>query len=89
VELDYDLGGNHLALVAKGEGAREMARELAKRLDRRLLADRIDEEPAWACWLGGRSSLRPEEVLRALDGSLPGEIFVALGEPGKGIPAGG
>ena len=55
VELGYDLDGQHLGLMAKGEGAEEVMRELAKRLDRRLLAGRREEEPVWACWLGGRN----------------------------------
>lgn len=86
VELDYDLDGHHLGLMAKGGGADELARELAKRLDRRLLADRRAEEgPVWACWLGGRRPLGAEEALRAL-GDLPtGSVVVALGEPGEGI----
>jgi hypothetical protein len=85
VELGYDLGGEHLALMAKGEGARETVGELAKRLDRRLLAERLDEDEAWTCWLGGRSTLEPEEVLRALEGRLSDSTVVTLGEPGAGI----
>jgi hypothetical protein len=57
VELGYDLGGEHLALMAK----------------------------AWTCWLGGRSTLEPEEVLRALEGRLSDSTVVTLGEPGAGI----
>jgi hypothetical protein len=85
VELGYELGGSHLGLMAKGEGAPEAVRELAKSLDRRLLIDRLDEEPVWTCWLGGGSSLATEEALRALDALPPGQIVVALGEPGVGI----
>ena len=65
-ELGYDLDAHHLGLMARGEGAAEVMRELAGRLDRRLLAVRREEEPVWACWLGGRDTLEPEEALRAL-----------------------
>ena len=65
-ELGYDLDAHHLALMARGEGAPEAMRVLAGRLDRRLLAVRREEEPVWACWLGGRRPLEAEQALRAL-----------------------
>jgi DNA-binding PucR family transcriptional regulator len=85
VELDYDLDGHHVGLMARGEGAHEVMRELAKRLDCRLLADRRDEEPVWACWLGGRRPLEAEEALRVLGDILSEPIIVTLGEPGEGL----
>lgn len=84
-ELGYDLDGHHLALMARGVGAEEMVRELASRLDRRLLAVQREEEPKWACWLGGRTELAVEEALRALSGVAREGVFVALGEPGEGL----
>ena len=86
VELDYDLDGHHLGLMAKGEKAPAAIRQLAKRLDRRLLADRRGEPPAWACWLGGRHPLATEEVIRALADLPAPPAIVALGEPGEGLP---
>ncbi|HWO16384.1 MAG TPA: helix-turn-helix domain-containing protein [Solirubrobacterales bacterium] len=83
VELDYDLDGHHLGLMARGEGADEVMRELAKRLDRRLLAGRREEEPVWACWLGGRRPLAAEEALRVLGDTLPDSLIVTVGEPGE------
>jgi PucR C-terminal helix-turn-helix domain/GGDEF-like domain len=84
-ELDYDLDANHLALIAKGEGAPEAMRMLAGHLDRRLLAVCHEEEPVWACWLGGRRPLEAKQALRAL-GEIPLEqIVVAVGEPGEGL----
>jgi PucR C-terminal helix-turn-helix domain/GGDEF-like domain len=85
MELDYDLDGHHLGLMARGEGAEGAMRELAKRLDRRLLACRREEEPVWACWLGGRSPLGAERALRALGEIALDQVFVALGEPGEGL----
>jgi hypothetical protein len=84
-ELGYDLDAHHLGLMAKGEGAREVMRVLAGKLDRRLLAVCREEEPIWACWLGGRSPLASERALRTL-GEMPLEgVFVAIGEPGQGL----
>jgi PucR C-terminal helix-turn-helix domain/GGDEF-like domain len=85
MELGYDLDGQHLGLMARGEGALEVMRELAKRLDRRLLAGRREEEPVWACWLGGRSPLGVEEALRVLGDILSGPLIVTVGEPGEGL----
>jgi hypothetical protein len=86
VELDYDLDGHHLALLAKGPGADGAMRTLAKGLDRRLLAGRAEDEPVWACWLGGRSRLEAERAQRALGEIASDQLFVALGEPGEGLP---
>lgn len=84
-ELGYDLDGHHLALMAKGEGVEEMMRGLASALDRRLLAVRREEEPIWACWLGGRRQLATEKALRALSDVAPDGVFVTIGEPGESL----
>ena len=83
VDLDYDLEGHHLGLMARGEGAHEMMRDLAKRLDCRLLVVGREEEPVWACWLGGRRLLATEEALRVLGDTLSGSLIVTVGEPGE------
>jgi hypothetical protein len=84
-ELDYDLDGHHLALIAKGEGAPEAMRLLAKRLDRRLLAVCREEESIWACWLGGSRPLDARRALGAL-GEIPlDRVIVTVGEPGEGL----
>ena len=84
-ELEYDLDAHHLGLMAKGEGAVEAMRELALRLDRRLLAVRREEEPVWACWLGGRDQLEVEKALRALREIRPDRVLITVGEPGESI----
>ena len=84
-ELEYDLDAHHLALIAKGEGSPRVMRMLAGRLDRRLLAVRREEEPVWACWLGGRAPLETEQALRALGEVSLDRVFVTLGEPGEGL----
>lgn len=84
-ELGYDLDGHHLALMAKGEGAEELVRDLSGAVDRRLLAVQREDEPTWACWLGGRRQLSAEQALAALPGEIPAGVFVAIGEPGEGL----
>jgi hypothetical protein len=84
-ELGYELDGHHLALMAKGEGAEELMRDLAGAVDRRLLAVQREEEPTWACWLGGRRQLTGEQALAALPGEIPAGVFVTVGEPGEGL----
>jgi sugar diacid utilization regulator len=71
--------------MARGEGAAEVARELALRLDRRLLLVRREEEPVWACWLGGRAPIGPDDAIRALRKFRPDGVFFTLGEPGEGL----
>ena len=85
VELDYDLDGHHLGLIAKGGRAQETMRKLAKSLDRRLLAVRLEDEQVWACWLGGRHPLGAEEALRVLSDLLSSALVVTVGEPGEGL----
>jgi DNA-binding PucR family transcriptional regulator len=84
-ELGYDLDAHHLALMAKGEGVEEAMRGLANTLDRRLLAVRREEEPIWACWLGGRHPLEAEKALQALSDLTPDGVYMTVGEPGEGL----
>ncbi len=84
-ELGYDLDGHHLALIAKGERSPEVMSVLAARLDRRLLAVCREEEPVWACWLGGRRPLQAERALRALGEMSLDRVFVTVGEPAEGL----
>jgi hypothetical protein len=83
-ELGYELDGHHLAAIAKGEGAAELMRDLAGAVDRRLLMVQREEEPTWACWLGGRRQLGSERALEALP-EIPDGVLVAFGEPGEGL----
>ncbi|HET9676820.1 MAG TPA: helix-turn-helix domain-containing protein [Solirubrobacterales bacterium] len=85
-ELDYDLDAQHLALMVRGEGVEELMRGVAKTLDRRPLAVQREEEPNWACWLGGIRELAAEEALEALAGVVPEGTVVTVGEPAEGLP---
>jgi DNA-binding PucR family transcriptional regulator len=84
-KLGYDLDDHHLAVMAKGEGAGELMRRFAKAVDRRLLSVQREEEPVWACWLGGRRQLTPEQAMAAIAGEVPDGVFVTVGEPGEGL----
>lgn len=84
-ELGYEIDANHLALIAKGEGAPEAMHVLAERLDRRLLAVCREEESIWACWLGGMRPLGVERTLRALGEISLDRLIVTVGEPGEGL----
>jgi hypothetical protein len=84
-ELGYDLDAHHLGVMAKGDGAPEAMRMLAERLDRRLLAVCREEEPVWACWLGGRTPVGSTEALGALEEIPLDRVFVTVGEPAEGI----
>lgn len=84
-ELGYDLDAHHLALMAQGDETEDLMRGLAAALDRRLLAVRREEEPIWACWLGGRRPFAVEETLQALSALVPDGVLVTLGEPGEGL----
>jgi hypothetical protein len=85
-ELGYELDAEHLAVVAKGDAAKEGLREVAAKLDRQLLAVRREEEPVWAAWLGGRRPMAAAEALATLRGiAADGRVLVAVGEPAVGL----
>jgi len=82
-ELDYELEGWHLALVARGSG--EALGILARVLDARLLAvERREEGLTWG-WLGRRTPLDAGEALGLARGAQGPELALAIGEPGEGI----
>jgi DNA-binding PucR family transcriptional regulator len=44
-----------------------------------------EEEPILACWLGGMRPLAAEEAVGALAAAAPERVFLAVGEPAKGL----
>jgi PucR C-terminal helix-turn-helix domain/GGDEF-like domain len=92
--LGYELGGEHVGVIARGEGVREVLRGVAEGLDRRLLCVECDEVSVWA-WLGGRRRMDMVALERALSGDMPAVVrsegaqsaggTFAVGEPAKGI----
>jgi hypothetical protein len=85
VDLNYDLDGRHLGVMAEGEGADAALRELARRSDRRLLAVQREEEPIWAGWLGGARPVSSAEAAGRLGEFDHAGVVIALGEPASGL----
>jgi hypothetical protein len=89
-ELGYELAGEHVGVIARGVGARELLLGVAGRLDRRLLCVECDEVTCdvvtvWA-WLGGRGRIELAALERALAGeSSGGGVVFAVGEPARGV----
>jgi hypothetical protein len=85
-ELNYELAGWHLGIVAAGPSAAKTIRELAATLDRRLLVAIPGGETVWA-WLGGRTPMsaddfRAESILYL---EYDRSIHVAIGQPAEGV----
>lgn len=84
--LDYELAErSHVGVMAVGEGAEPAMRGLASALGRRLLAVRREEEPVWACWLGGSEPLASARVAESLARTGAEGIVVTIGEPAEGL----
>lgn len=83
-ELNYELEGWHLGVVATGADAEQAIRRLAGPFDRRLLIVLREGELVWA-WLGGRQAFESEEIGRIASSTWPEHLHVAIGEPAKGL----
>lgn len=83
-DLDYPLALNHLGLVARGPGSRDLIRRLAKSLDSQLLLVGVDSEAVWG-WLGRTGPLPADEAQDLISSETLPEISVGIGEPGAGI----
>jgi hypothetical protein len=83
-ELDYDLGGEHLGVIAIGTESEAAMRRVAERLERRLLCVAGERGIVWA-WLGGRRVLPVDEIERACAAHEKGDVRFVLGEPAGGL----
>jgi hypothetical protein len=83
-ELDYDLGTEHLALIASGTGAARGLTVLAERAGRRLLSVEQDDGMVWA-WLGGLTRLAADAVVRYLPNGAYADVAFAVGRPASGM----
>ncbi|HEX5928506.1 MAG TPA: helix-turn-helix domain-containing protein [Solirubrobacterales bacterium] len=83
-ELGYDLGSNHLGLIAAGSAAGEATRELAAACDCRALVVRVDGETVWG-WLGSKRKLDPAGLRDLLESRWPSSCSLAIGELGRGL----
>jgi PucR C-terminal helix-turn-helix domain/GGDEF-like domain len=83
-ELDHNLDGWHLAVIATGAAAPQAVRSMAGALDRRLLSVAHGAESVWT-WLSGRRSLTGTDIERWLSVEGHPDVLLAVGEPGRGI----
>jgi hypothetical protein len=82
-DMDYELDGWHLGVIATGAKAGETVRSLATKLGRQpLLVPR--GETIWA-WLGGSQRLVLADVGRLLTAKGRSDVCLTIGEPGKGL----
>lgn len=85
VNLDYPLEREHIAIIAKGPGARTTLLGLARQLDRRLLTVDHDNETVWG-WLAGTRQLQIAQLQHALATHPPAsDLALAVGEPAHGL----
>jgi hypothetical protein len=84
VDMDYELDGWHLGVIATGAKAEETVRGLAAKLGRQPLLVSRGEETLWA-WLGGRQRLAVADVARLLTAKVCSDVCLTIGEPGKGL----
>jgi hypothetical protein len=84
LELDYDLDGEHVGVVAIGAECEVAMRGVAWRLGRRLLYVARERGIVWA-WLGGRRILSVDELERACAAQGMGDVRFVLGEPARGL----
>jgi hypothetical protein len=87
--IDYELDGWHLALIATGAGAAQAVRGLAAELNRRLLSVEPSRGSMWA-WLGGKERFASQELERILahkpaQASGAETVVLAFGEPNRGL----
>lgn len=85
-DLDYELNGWHLGLVACGPSAPTLIRELALKLDRRLLVVLPGGDNSWA-WIGGRHPISAEDLCDSAAALLKesDSIKIAVGQPAQGV----
>jgi PucR C-terminal helix-turn-helix domain/GGDEF-like domain len=83
-ELDHNLDGWHLAVIATGTAALQAVRSMAGALDCRLLSVAHGVESVWT-WLSGRRRLTATDIERWLSAQAHPDVLLAVGEPGRGI----
>lgn len=83
-ELEYDLDGWHVGMVASGAQVRSTLRAMAATLDRRLLLVPGPGSTIWA-WLGGRCKIASREVVRLAESCWPETTWLTVGESAQGL----
>jgi hypothetical protein len=83
--LGYELGGHHLALVARSSETRALVRSMAKTIGCRSLVLAPSEEEMWA-WLGSaRGPVDSAAVRTWLDANGSPDLTIGMGEPKSGL----
>lgn len=82
--LPYELGQEHLGLVAVGPGATAAVEEAAQALDRQRLLVEAAGGSVWA-WLGSSDGCGSDDVEPLLGWHWPAGAVVAFGEPETGL----
>jgi PucR C-terminal helix-turn-helix domain/GGDEF-like domain len=84
-QLDYQLDGWHLGVIAMGSGATQAVPELARRAGRRLLSVAQTADCVWA-WLGGKDRISPQQLEPVAASIVTGQnVILALGEAASGL----
>ncbi len=84
-DLDYELDGWHIGLIATGRDALEALRSLATRLKLRMLWVPRGEETLWA-WVGAGQPLSTAELEQLVCGEGRSEgVLLTVGEPSVGL----
>jgi hypothetical protein len=84
-QLDYQLDGWHLGVIAMGVGATQAVPELARCANRRLLSVAQAKDCVWA-WLGGKDRIPPHELESVAASILTDEnVMLAVGESASGL----
>jgi len=83
-DLDYKFDAWHLGVIAQGGKVEETVRAMALDLDREALSVPRGDETVWS-WLGGRRPLAVADVERCFFAGAPGDMYLAIGEPRRGL----
>jgi hypothetical protein len=78
--IQYDLAGQHVAILATADDAVARIGQLAEELDARHLVVAADEDTAWA-WIGRRRGFDLHRLVTRLTLLWPASVPVAVGEP--------
>jgi hypothetical protein len=81
--LEYDLGLEHVGVIAWGQEPEASVQALAAQLHRRAFTVSVTADTVWG-WLGGSKPVADLQLRGVADVEPVGETAIALGEPGRG-----
>ncbi len=83
-EINHDFAGNHLGLIASGDGAMRALRAFEQRAGLRLFC-LPEEEGIVTAWLSPRGELHPGTLERYLPAEEHPDMVLGVGRSGEGI----